>query len=102
MTRNELLIQARALIADPARWCRKALARDPKGKVCPPDSPEAVSWCALGAMAKVAWEHEFPLLHEVLAKCPNYLGLPWDQVAQLNDRGGHDQVLALYDKKIKE
>ena len=45
----------RELFADPARWIKQASARDVSGSITDSDGPEAVSWCAWGAI-----DHFFP------------------------------------------
>ena len=45
----------RELFADPARWIQQASARDRAGSITDSDGPEAVSWCAWGAV-----DHLFP------------------------------------------
>lgn len=52
-TTIEILVAARALLADPARWTKGESARDLRGKEVPPNYPSAVCWCMTGALNKV-------------------------------------------------
>lgn len=45
----EKLIAARALIEDESHWCQGMNACRADGTPCPARSPEAMSWCAMGA-----------------------------------------------------
>lgn len=95
----ETLKAARALIADPKHWTRGTFARDANGEPCASGAVEAVCFCALGALKRVApsWtlvdaiqQHIYNLDREALM-----LG-----VAGINDNLGHAAVLALFDRVI--
>ena len=58
MTVKELLIAAKELISDPARWTKGAGARDAKGVSCNTDAPEAVCWCSAGAIYRTTLSGE--------------------------------------------
>jgi hypothetical protein len=53
VTTLDILREARALISHPDRWTRRALARDWRQFRVPPESPQAVSFCAIGALQRV-------------------------------------------------
>lgn len=53
MTVNEVLKAARDLIADPANWIQYSRAKDLNGKPVSPISPEAIKFCAYGAVEHV-------------------------------------------------
>lgn len=55
MNTLDMLIAARALIADPLHWTIGELARDITGKGVDVSSPEACSFCSDGALRKVAY-----------------------------------------------
>lgn len=57
MTAEELLIQVRERIKEPAHWTKRAYARDREGLVTDPTDPAACSWCLLGAMNCVLVKH---------------------------------------------
>lgn len=52
MTPRELLVKSRELLSDPARWTKQAYARDERGRPCEVSSPNAKSFCLLGAMLR--------------------------------------------------
>jgi hypothetical protein len=54
MTPQDILTKAAALLeSSPTAWTQSVIARNAAGRVAAPNSPEACSWCALGAIAKV-------------------------------------------------
>jgi hypothetical protein len=93
---------ARALISDPRRWTQgqdQPLfkgARDAQGRDCWPCDPEAVSWCATGAIAKVEGRdigRELP--ERALDAGLSYAFGAWPTTAYFNDRRSHEDVLAV-------
>ena len=50
----KVLRAARKLVANPKTWTQLAAARDPDGEAQPATSPDAVCWCAWGAMVQSA------------------------------------------------
>jgi len=103
MTTLEILRAARELISDPAKWTQGAYARSSKGEeLYYGNNPEAVCWCAYGALEKVSGQKTFsevPGNKQLEESCPNTndndLSVP-----AINDRLGHAAVLALYDRAI--
>jgi hypothetical protein len=92
------LIKARELISDSAHWCRKAMARNQDGEEVHALDEDAVQWCALGAFNKVCeGKKSFDILYEVFEIDT------LSEVVRLNDNdgGGHEKVMALYDKAIE-
>jgi hypothetical protein len=56
MNKTQLQIDAKAaadLIRDPARWTTGVSARDARGEPRGPYEPDAVCWCAYGAIHRV-------------------------------------------------
>ncbi len=108
-TTLEVLKQARQLISEPGHWTKGALARDKNHKQVPPLSPDACSWCSIGAVVKVvgseelAVGHLIPLNVAITALHPN---LPTTSVGDFNDGNfnrfrNHSEVLAVFDEAIK-
>lgn len=63
-TVKETLLRAKQLIEDEANWHPSLLAADRHGKECSPSAWNAVKWCALGAVQKVAagfCKEQYPL-----------------------------------------
>ncbi|MPZ68581.1 MAG: hypothetical protein GEU71_03530 [Actinobacteria bacterium] len=92
----DVLQRARARIEDPARWTTCYLARDAQGEHCAPQSKEAVSWCALGAL-----QTELRTLGERYDEIPRIWRLlqpseRFRSTTQVNDHEGHAAVLQLY------
>lgn len=97
-TTVEILRAARARIADPKRWGRGWFAHDERGAARDYKDPEAVNWCASGAICAegVGLQSDaYDALVRVLPK-------GYDKVCVFNDDYGvtHADVLALYDRAI--
>ena len=98
-TPAEVLRAARALIETPERWCRGAWARSAHRRPVLEASAKACSFCALGAVNRVApsWNlrgQAHGALFHSLPKFPS--------VHQFNDARSttHADILALYDRAI--
>jgi hypothetical protein len=46
-------MKAKDLLSDKSRWTQGALARDRVGRECTPESPDAESFCIVGALCRV-------------------------------------------------
>ena len=57
MTAKELLIKARALIANPNHWTQTNFAHDTEGNSVAPSNEKACEWCALGAIMNIRYEN---------------------------------------------
>ena len=53
---KQVLINARALIADPAHWTRGKIARTANGRKVEWHDQSATKWCAMGAMYRAAYD----------------------------------------------
>lgn len=103
MKPSELLTKAKALIADPKHWTQGWYAKDAKGHSTVPSTPNAVCWCSVGAIDKVAREENTyspkleaaKYLTKVSAEC-GYSGIP-----DFNDSSSHETVMKAWDKAIK-
>ena len=103
MKPSELLIKAQAVIADPEHWTQDWYAHNAEGQDVGPSTPDAVCWCSLGALEKVAYEENTyaarfaatRCLFEVSAEC-GYSG-----IADFNDNSSHEAVMKAWDKAIK-
>ena len=53
---KQVLINARALIADPTHWTRSTIARTANGRKVEWHDQAATKWCAMGAMYRAAYD----------------------------------------------
>ena len=94
----EQLRDARALITDPAQWTEHTYARDRYGRAVDPCQPEAVCWCAYGALDRQGAD-ECSDAREYLRAAAEVL---FDSFpACVNDDDGHAAVLRMYDRAIE-
>jgi hypothetical protein len=103
---KQVLINARALIADPAHWTRGTLASTANGRQVGWHDQSATKWCAMGAIYRAAYDlvgdpKEATRIGDEVAKsvCPNHWlsgGLP-----AINDVRGHAAVLKVFDKALQ-
>jgi hypothetical protein len=93
-----ILISAKDLISDPAKWTQNAPARDEKGKEVPAVSESATCWCTIGALHKVSEGEGYMRFSDAYkALCDSS---PSGMVAHYNDEGTHADVMALFDRAI--
>jgi integrase len=102
-----VLRRARWAIEQPTRWCTGTMARDAAGDETEPEAPDAVAWCAGGALVHGAVAHELQAegLHYLIGAAgerywPDEEDWTWEMVARVNDEHGHAAVLAMYDRAI--
>ena len=102
----EALRAARALIGDPARWCRSAPARKPTtrgapgGEPCHATDPAATRWCAAGALCHVTGRRrEAPGFAELDHAARTLFG---EAIGRVNDRREttHAMILRCFDEAI--
>lgn len=99
MTTLEILVAARALIADPARWTQMANARSVRGRSVLIKSPSAVAFCALGACYRVAPLHSTAEAVWALDSAAESAGQY--STLYLNDNADHAAVLRMFDLAIE-
>lgn len=99
-TVKTILREARALIEDPARWTQGASARTADGRETFAACPDAVQWCAAGAVRKVS---DFPGSANH-ARANALLGAQARAIGHttpaVNDALGHTAVLQMFDAAI--
>ena len=97
MSDLEVLKAARELIKDPARWTQDSYARDVDGKITDPLNPDAVCWCAVGAIMKIKGS--------VIIQCPQGPLAEYTNGTSLiifNDNHTHAEVMRLFDRQIAD
>ena len=104
MTTLQVLREARELIADRDRWCRRYSALDPQGWEVSPEDSAACRWCSAGAVRRVSANPELSwsavialekaILLDPLAKT--------SILTDFNDRRGHAAVIDLFDRAITQ
>jgi len=106
MSPLEVLVAARELIADEAKWTQGTAARGANGKTCPPRSKMAKQWCAVGAIYYVAG-CAYPSLHpNVATEAHDLLSETAARsefrrcMSEVNDLDGHAATLAMFDRAI--
>ena len=105
----EVLTEARALLADPARWTpgngRAALTLTADGEPTWPRSPEAARWCLAAALQAVVWggrgdrDGVKPTCIDALAEaCLAVAAEAGAWPSKIGARLDHEQVLAVLDR----
>ncbi len=111
---KELLIEAKALIADKKNWTKKAFARREDGEAIAIQASTACAFCSVGAVVKAAGERNadacfirsfnsspykaFRLLDNEAAK---FGDCTFTSLVGLNDYGSHEDVMQVFDNAIK-
>lgn len=99
-TPRDILIAARARIAEPERWTQDAWARDKSGHVrLDPRHALAEKWDARGAIYKECEGHPDELYATCVALVGEHLS---GGIAYGNDYNTHEQVRAAFDRAIGE
>lgn len=99
-TASARLRAARKLIADPSKWTKGWFARDAKGVMASLDDPQAVCFCAIGAIAATSATDS----ETVQALTRQAMARGFASVPDFNDHEttSHADVLALFDAAIAE
>ena len=102
-----LLVAARTVVADPARWCAYPHALDANGHTCEGRSNKAVCWGAAGALDRAAAdakadEHDIAEAHRQLNHAALRVASGWTGTAWLMDRkAAHAMTVASFDGAIR-
>lgn len=102
---QQILRKARGLLSDKRKWTRYGAARTGNGAVCPPYAPEAVKFCAYGAIARAALEvtgdtqqaRRLARSIEMLLVGGERAPQPPNRLCYVNDRKGYAAVMGLFD-----
>jgi len=98
MTTLQILRAARDLISDPERHTRGANARNAEGNPVPPQSPESVCYCMVGALLK--FDPVGPKGMAALGFLRAALPYSFDHISTLNDHWPLRHALDAYDRAI--
>ena len=101
---KQVLVNARALIADPAHWTRSVLARNVAGHPIHWCDTSATAWCAMGAIYRGAYElvgdrDQATSIGTKVAKSISPLWL-CQVLMIMNDARGHAAILARFDRAL--
>jgi len=100
MTPVEALTAARDLITDPDRWTTRGFALGVNDAKVLPTSPDAVKWCAAGALIRVTEGFEQSRRDAGILLLVAACHAGWRGIPDANDLGGHAAVLAVFDAAI--
>jgi hypothetical protein len=105
---TQIIREARSLIADPDNWTQCELAATAAGESCDPWNPEAVAFCAYGALIKAAYgisndsDTAMQFAQSATAAMFGPGGSDPGQIYAINDaEEGREAVLALFDKSLE-
>lgn len=96
-----ILKRARKLLSNPKRWCQWRYGQTKEGWLVDPEAKAAYSFCAVGAIRRVAKDAADDDATEaakaLLDRC-----VPGYSIIDYNDakKRKHEQVLAVFDKAI--
>ena len=103
MKTSEILIKARDLIADPARWTQGTAARDANQEITEPESEGAVCWCSMGAVMKVEGFANYirrERAYDELCDAADALDSASAGLSDYNDTHTHAEVMTMFDTAI--
>ena len=107
---HQILRKARDLLSDKRKWTRYGAARTGSGTICPPYAPDAVKFCAYGAIARAALEvtgnrqqaRLFAKSIEMLLVGVERAPHPQKRLSHINDHKGYSAVLGLFDAAVED
>ena len=102
---HQIIVRALELISDDSRWTGGAMARDARRRSCSAYAPQAVRFCALGAIARAAFEllglaDDPDLIDQIEAKVLAANSREQPNLACINDRDGREAVIEMFKKTL--
>ena len=101
-----ILVTARAVVADPARWCHYHHATDASGRTCEGRADRAAAWGAVGALDRAAADAGAPHVNFLDAQRHlkdasviagrKWTGTPW----LLSSEAAHAMTVACFDEAL--
>ncbi len=103
METKKIIEQAIGLISDPNKWTKNALARDKNyNKLINSNSPEAVCWCAAGAIRKCCEINEINKYYDLINELESYcLDIHDNTLENINDFYGREKVIEVMQEYLK-
>lgn len=98
MASADILRAARARIEDPKNWTQGDFAKLADGRGATSYDPDAVCWCAIGAVRAEAGLRDEVVERYLVDAAQNHFSRR--SPAMVNDCIGHDAVLQMYDAAI--
>lgn len=104
---QQILRKARNLLSDRRRWTRYSAARTGNGIVCTPYAPDAVKFCAYGAVVRAALEvtgsrqQAGQLARSIEMRLFGQARVQQQRLSHVNDCEGYAAVLALLDAAVE-
>lgn len=95
----QVLERARAMIVNPANWTQGTMARNSQGEPCEARAPEAMRYCAFGAISRVTTSDCFSPAMAALDREARALGHK-DGLTVMNDTVDHTTLLVIFDRAI--
>jgi hypothetical protein len=98
---SDLLRNAKSLISNPERWCQGAHSLRANGAHCLGSDPDAVAWCAGGAVWRIGSDN--PAVRDEALRILTLAARETfgeDHLA-VNDRLGHAAVMRMLDVAIR-
>lgn len=96
MTADELVVtidRIDALLDSPERWTQDVGARNAAGEKCDPLSPDAVSWCLIGAAWCATWDTEkYPVVMSTFNQALDKIGVQYETISEYNDRATFTEI----------
>ena len=97
----DILRAARDKISDPSRWTTRDYAKNKWGEPTSGHDPDAVCWCAYGAVMSVSNSfHARCNAEETLELAAKAIDPGFNCVADFNDTLGHEAVIEMFDAAI--
>ena len=103
---HQIVSGALAIFADENNWTRGALARNRNGDTCNWDDPNAVRYCALGALIRVAtdlvsnYDQARFLVIQVTRRVLAASNRSGSVLPHINDVEGHAAIVAMFKKAL--
>jgi hypothetical protein len=105
---QQIIVRALELISDDSKWTGGTNARDACGRPCRVEASEAVRFCAVGALARAAFEltgqlDSFALLDQIetaVLAANGLNGLERESIPWINDQEGREPIVAVFQKAL--